>query len=159
MRCDVTNAGENRLVAVGSGTAGDDEEELMTDIPFPETQNYVKRILGTAEDLSHCIGEEGLRVSRQPRPAKATSAKADDEGVSREGDEKAAREEERMPVRKRKRPVNASPTFALRTTVGKRAASHLPTETSPPRTVHTIRPTPGHEVRAYGCTAARNIFM
>ena len=27
-----------------------DREEFIDDIPYPETQNYVKRILGTAED-------------------------------------------------------------------------------------------------------------
>ncbi len=29
---------------------GFDQDEFIDDIPFPETQNYVKRIIGTAED-------------------------------------------------------------------------------------------------------------
>ena len=29
---------------------GVDQDEFIDDIPFPETQNYVKRIIGTAED-------------------------------------------------------------------------------------------------------------
>ena len=29
---------------------GFDRDEFVDDIPFPETQNYVKRVLGTAED-------------------------------------------------------------------------------------------------------------
>ena len=29
---------------------GVDREEFIDDIPFPETQNYVKKILGTADD-------------------------------------------------------------------------------------------------------------
>ena len=32
-----------------------DEDEFIDDIPFPETQNYVKRILGTAEDYGCCM--------------------------------------------------------------------------------------------------------
>jgi soluble lytic murein transglycosylase-like protein len=33
-----------------------DREEFIDDIPYPETQNYVKRILGTAEDYRHLYG-------------------------------------------------------------------------------------------------------
>jgi soluble lytic murein transglycosylase len=32
------------------------QEEFIDDIPFPETQNYVKRILGTAEDYRRLYG-------------------------------------------------------------------------------------------------------
>lgn len=44
------NAGENRVKRWKAERAGLDEDEFIDDIPFPETQNYVKRILGTAED-------------------------------------------------------------------------------------------------------------
>ena len=44
------NAGENRIVRWKAERPGIDEDEFIDDIPFPETQNYVKRILGTAED-------------------------------------------------------------------------------------------------------------
>jgi len=33
-----------------------DRDEFVDDIPFPETQNYVKRILGTAEDYRRLYG-------------------------------------------------------------------------------------------------------
>jgi soluble lytic murein transglycosylase len=33
-----------------------DREEFIDDIPYPETQNYVKRILGTAEDYRRLYG-------------------------------------------------------------------------------------------------------
>ena len=33
-----------------------DREEFIHDIPYPETQNYVKRILGTAEDYRRLYG-------------------------------------------------------------------------------------------------------
>jgi soluble lytic murein transglycosylase len=36
-----------------------DEDEFIDDIPFPETQNYVKRILGTAEDYRQLYGPGG----------------------------------------------------------------------------------------------------
>ena len=33
------------------------QDEFIDDIPFPETQNYVKRILGTAEDYRYLYGQ------------------------------------------------------------------------------------------------------
>ena len=68
------NAGENRVVRWKAERPGMDEDEFIDDIPFPETQNYVKRILGTAEDYRHLYGEAGARPS-PPRPARATGAK------------------------------------------------------------------------------------
>jgi len=44
------NAGENRVEAWLDERPGIDRDEFVDDIPFPETQNYVKRIVGTAED-------------------------------------------------------------------------------------------------------------
>ncbi len=44
------NAGERRVEAWRTERPGLAREEFIDDIPFPETQNYVKRILGTAED-------------------------------------------------------------------------------------------------------------
>jgi soluble lytic murein transglycosylase len=53
------NAGENRVVRWRSERPGIDEDEFIDDIPFPETQNYVKRILGTAEDYRLLYGPGG----------------------------------------------------------------------------------------------------
>ena len=50
------NAGENRVVRWKAERPGIDEDEFIDDIPFPETQNYVKRILGTAEDYRRLYG-------------------------------------------------------------------------------------------------------
>jgi len=61
------NAGENRVVRWKAERPGLDEDEFIDDIPFPETQNYVKRILGTAEDYRLLYGRDGGR----PRPADA----------------------------------------------------------------------------------------
>jgi len=55
------NAGENRVVRWKAERPGVDEDEFIDDIPFPETQNYVKRILGTAEDYRLLYGKGGGR--------------------------------------------------------------------------------------------------
>lgn len=59
------NAGESRVVRWRAERPGLDEDEFIDDIPFPETQNYVKRILGTAEDYRMLYADRGGR----PRPA------------------------------------------------------------------------------------------
>jgi soluble lytic murein transglycosylase len=58
-----------------------DEDEFIDDIPFPETQNYVKRILGTAEDYRRLYGEGEGRPRPKPTikavsPASATAKRA-----------------------------------------------------------------------------------
>jgi peptidoglycan lytic transglycosylase len=55
------NAGENRIVRWKAERPGIDQEEFIDDIPFPETQNYVKRILGIAEDYRQLYGSGGGR--------------------------------------------------------------------------------------------------
>jgi soluble lytic murein transglycosylase len=50
------NAGENRVERWLADRPGVDRDEFIDDIPFPETQNYVKRILGTAEDYRILYG-------------------------------------------------------------------------------------------------------
>jgi soluble lytic murein transglycosylase len=47
------NAGEHRVSRWLAERPGVDQDEFIDDIPFPETQNYVKRIIGTAEDYRH----------------------------------------------------------------------------------------------------------
>ena len=60
------NAGENRVVRWKTERPGLDEDEFIDDIPFPETQNYVKRILGTAEDYRQLYGKGGGRPIPAP---------------------------------------------------------------------------------------------
>jgi soluble lytic murein transglycosylase len=50
------NAGEHRVERWKAERPGLPEDEWVDDIPFPETQNYVKRILGTAEDYRRLYG-------------------------------------------------------------------------------------------------------
>src|SRR5439155_18900052 len=56
------NAGENRVSRWISERPGVDREEFIDDNPFPETQNYVKKILGTAEDYRRLYGAESGRA-------------------------------------------------------------------------------------------------
>jgi soluble lytic murein transglycosylase len=47
------NAGDSRVARWMKEKPGLPQDEFIDDIPFPETQNYVKRILGTAEDYRY----------------------------------------------------------------------------------------------------------
>src|SRR5438093_1109671 len=78
------NAGPNRVARWMSERPGIDRDEFIDDIPFPETQGYVKKILGTAEDYRHLYGpgassaadDDDARpaVSHQSAPAAAKKA-------------------------------------------------------------------------------------
>ena len=61
------NAGENRIARWIAERPGFAEDEFIDDIPFPETQNYVKRILGTADDYRRLYGERTLPVRSAQR--------------------------------------------------------------------------------------------
>jgi soluble lytic murein transglycosylase len=50
------NAGESRVMRWRAERPGAPRDEFIDDIPFPETQNYVKRIMGTAEDYRVLYG-------------------------------------------------------------------------------------------------------
>jgi soluble lytic murein transglycosylase len=52
------NAGDHRVAAWQRERSGLPEDVFIDDIPFPETQNYVKRILGTAEDYRRLYGPQ-----------------------------------------------------------------------------------------------------
>ena len=47
------NAGDSRVLRWQREKPGLPQDEFIDDIPYPETQNYVKRILGTAEDYRY----------------------------------------------------------------------------------------------------------
>jgi soluble lytic murein transglycosylase len=65
------NAGESRVIRWQAERPGMEEDEFIDDIPFPETQNYVKRVLGIAEDYRRLYGEG----DGQPSPVGKTPAK------------------------------------------------------------------------------------
>jgi len=70
------NAGEGRVEKWMREKRDLEPDEFIDDIPFPETQNYVKRILGIAEDYRHLYGgglldpNASLRVvgTAKPKP-------------------------------------------------------------------------------------------
>jgi soluble lytic murein transglycosylase len=53
------NAGEGAVVRWAAEKPGIARDEFIDDIPYPETQNYVKKIVGTAEDYRRLYGELG----------------------------------------------------------------------------------------------------
>jgi len=63
------NAGPNRVARWISERPGVDRDEFIDDIPFPETQNYVKRILGTAEDYRRLYGGDAVAPADEATPA------------------------------------------------------------------------------------------
>ena len=64
------NAGERAVPAGWPSGPASTRDEFIDDIPYPETQNYVKKILGTAEDYRRLYGSDtrvdGRRRRRQP---------------------------------------------------------------------------------------------
>jgi soluble lytic murein transglycosylase len=69
------NAGEHRVVQWNREAPGLPQDEWIDNIPFFETQNYVKRILGTAEDYRRLYGN-GETPTPVARPAKAPVTKS-----------------------------------------------------------------------------------
>jgi soluble lytic murein transglycosylase len=69
------NAGENRVERWQQEKPGLEQDEFIDDIPYAETQNYVKRILGTAEDYRRLYGngQQPTTVTR-PEPRKYVAA-------------------------------------------------------------------------------------
>lgn len=72
------NAGESRVRAWKAERPPLAPEDFIDDIPFPETQNYVKRILGTAEDYRRLYDGRTITTTDNAvtRPAAARSVPA-----------------------------------------------------------------------------------
>jgi soluble lytic murein transglycosylase len=62
------NAGDSRAAQWAAKRPGMPRDEFVDDIPFPETQNYVRRILGTADDYRRLYG--GTDPATRTRPPK-----------------------------------------------------------------------------------------
>ncbi len=94
------NAGENRVSRWIAERPGVDPEEFIDDIPFPETQNYVKKILGTAEDYRRLYGDGAAladggsdaapAMAHEAAPA-ASATKATRRGATKASKKKPAR--------------------------------------------------------------------
>jgi soluble lytic murein transglycosylase len=59
------NAGPNRVARWIAERPGIDRDEFVDSIPFPETQNYVRKILGTAEDYRRLYGPQSAVASNE----------------------------------------------------------------------------------------------
>ncbi len=62
------NAGEYRVARWIAERPGLAQDEFIDDIPFPETQNYVKKILGTSEDYRRLYAGEADDAAMAPAP-------------------------------------------------------------------------------------------
>ena len=60
------NAGDSRVAEWIRQSPGLPADEFIDSIPFPETQNYVKRILGTADDYRRLYGTGVLAANGGP---------------------------------------------------------------------------------------------
>jgi soluble lytic murein transglycosylase len=80
------NAGESRVSSWNTERPGLELDEYIDDIPFPETQTYVRRILGTAEDYRVLYADDASASaahataskpapSKKPVPAKPATNK------------------------------------------------------------------------------------
>jgi soluble lytic murein transglycosylase len=69
------NAGEHRVKEWQAERPGLERDEFVDDIPFPETQFYVKRILGTADDYQILYGDASERRAALARADVRESAR------------------------------------------------------------------------------------
>ena len=94
------NAGESRVDRWTDERPGIPQDEFIDDIPFPETQNYVKRILGTAEDYRYLYGGGLLDPTLRPSDSRAQVASAPAATATKAGDDR----EEAGGTRRSRRP-------------------------------------------------------
>ena len=68
------NAGERAVRRWMSEHPGVPQDEFIDDISYPETQQYVKKLLGTAEDYRRLYGPDSGRDGDRGRRAGGSSA-------------------------------------------------------------------------------------
>jgi len=101
-------------------------EEFIDDIPYPETQNYVKRILGTAEDYRRLYGDgQAPPAINRGAPGKSLAGLASTNGNSTSSTAKKA-------TAKTTKKATAKRSTAKKTT--KRATSRKATKTTAKKT-------------------------
>jgi soluble lytic murein transglycosylase len=69
------NAGDGRAAKWATERRGLPQDEFIDDIPFPETQAYVRRILGTADDYRRLYGGTTAASSTPAPPADSSHPK------------------------------------------------------------------------------------
>ena len=92
------NAGDRAVRRWVQERPGLEREEFIDDIPYPETQNYVKRILGTAEDYRRLYGPDGSADATDAIPAVAEAPAA---AASKAAPAKAGATKKKPPVKKK----------------------------------------------------------
>jgi peptidoglycan lytic transglycosylase len=76
------NAGPSRVARWIAERPGISQDEFIDDIPFPETQNYVKRILGTADDYRRIYSDAAAAVEAKPAVSRAAARPAAQKAAS-----------------------------------------------------------------------------
>ena len=99
------NAGENRVSRWIRERPGFAQDEFIDDIPFPETQHYVKRILGTADDYRRLYDGGTLRTVPMPAVAGGRQSGPDGRSVARNRRATGRRKRRRIT---RSRPIRRS---------------------------------------------------
>ena len=112
------NAGPGRVARWLAERPGVERDEFIEDIPFPETQNYVKRILGTAEDYRRLYGPDSPNagasdatpaVAHRATPPPAKAAATTKAGAATASHAKAAAapaaKKKASPAKKKKKPT------------------------------------------------------
>jgi soluble lytic murein transglycosylase len=82
------NAGESAVRQWMAERQGIDVDEFIDDIPYPETQGYVRKILGTAEDYRRLYGVDEAAAAAAPamaNPPTATEVLPAGRGISTRG--------------------------------------------------------------------------
>ncbi|MET0214685.1 MAG: transglycosylase SLT domain-containing protein [Vicinamibacterales bacterium] len=84
------NAGETRVERWNEEAPGLPTDEWIDNIPYPETQNYVKRILGTVDDYRRLYGERVPSVNRRAPTAPTKSTVSQNKPTTRKTPAKKA---------------------------------------------------------------------
>jgi soluble lytic murein transglycosylase len=102
------NAGEHRVDRWRSERGDLPQDEFIDDIPYPETQNYVKRILGTAEDYRRLYGPNGIRPGAVVRPAPSAAKKPTAAAAKKSSAKKSPPTKRKPTATKKKAPTKAA---------------------------------------------------
>jgi soluble lytic murein transglycosylase len=99
------NAGPNRVARWISERPGVGRDEFIDDIPFPETQNYVKKVIGTAEDYRRLYGSGAVSADLDAAPAVSHQAKPSPTKKASASSSTKKKPAAKGPAAKKKKPV------------------------------------------------------
>ena len=99
------NAGDGRMRRWMAERVGLSQEEFIDDIPFYETQNYVRKILATAEDYRRLYGSARGLAPDDEIPGVTQTASVADVDPSLNTRKKVPPKPAATPAPKKKRPA------------------------------------------------------